>query len=52
MNKQKIVETMIKEVMIIEQEENIDKFKNDNAMKKDAVAKIMKKLKETVENED
>lgn len=52
MNKQKIIETMIKEVTLIEKEERIDKFKNDTAMKKDAVAKIMKKLKETVENED
>ena len=52
MNKQKIIEKMINEVAGIEQEAHIEQFKNANAMKNDAVAKILKKLKETVENED
>ena len=52
MNKQEIVEKMIKEVLLIEQEENINKFKNESAMKKDAVTKIMKRLQELTDDEN
>lgn len=52
MNKHDIVERMIKEILEIEKEENINKFKNENAMKKDAVSKIMKRLQEIVEDEN
>lgn len=52
MNKQKIVEKMINEVNKIEKEEKIEKYQNDTAMKKDAVSKIIKRLKETTVNEN
>ena len=43
MNKNETVEFMIKEVLEIEREEDINRFKNAGAMKKDAVKKILKK---------
>ena len=52
MNKSKAVEFMIKEVLEIEKEEDINRFKNAGAMKKDAVKKILKKLEEAEANEN
>lgn len=43
---------MINEVMEIEKEAHIEQFKSANAMKNDAVTKILKKLKETAEDEN
>lgn len=52
MNKNETVEFMIKEVLEIEREEDINRFKNAGAMKKDAVKKILKKLEEVEINEN
>ena len=52
MNKNEAVEFMIEEVLKIEKEEDINRFKNAGAMKKDAVKKILKKLEEAEINEN
>ena len=52
MNKNEAVEFMIDEVIKIEEEEDINRFKNAGAMKKDAVKKILNKLEEAEINEN
>ena len=52
MNKKEAVEFMIDEVLKIEKEEDINRFKNASAMKKDAVKKILKTLEEAEINEN
>lgn len=52
MNKNEAVELMINKVLEIEKEEDINRFKNAGAMKKDAVKKILKKLEEVDINEN
>ncbi len=51
MNKDQIVEKMIYEVEAIEKEMIVEKFSTDNAMKKDAVSRIYKKLLEVTQDE-
>ena len=46
MNKTEAVEKMIKEVLEIEKQEDINRFKKPGDMKKDAVKKILVKLEE------
>ncbi len=46
MNKAKAAEIMIKEVLEIERQEDINRFKKPGDMKKDAVKKILVKLEE------
>lgn len=46
MNKSEAVEFMIDEVLEIEKEEDINRFKKVNDMKKDAVKKILSILEE------
>lgn len=50
--KDEIVEKMIDAVEKIEKEAIVEKYSNDNAMKKDAVSKIYKKLLEETANEN
>ena len=52
MNKNEAVEFMINEVLEIERNEDINRFKNAGAMKKDAVKKILDKLEEVEINEN
>lgn len=52
MNKNEAMEFMIEEILKIEKEEDIIRFKNAGAMKKDAVKKILKKLEEAEINEN
>ena len=52
MNKKETIEYMIEEVLEIEKSENINMFKNDGALKKDAVKKILKALEEIEINEN
>lgn len=46
MNKSEAVELMIQEVLDIEKQEDINRFKKPGDMKKDAVKKILIKLEE------
>ena len=46
MNKTEAVEQMIQEVLEIEKKEDINRFNKPGDMKKDAVKKILDKLKE------
>ena len=52
MSKDEIINVMIEEVEKIEKEAIIEKYTNDNAMKKDAVTKIYKKLQEVCSDEN
>lgn len=52
MSKDDMIEKMIEEVENIERETMVEKYTNDNAMKKDAVSRIYKKLQEVTSNED
>lgn len=50
-NDEKIT-TMIEVVKKVEEEEAAKKYQTDKAIQKDAVAKIMKKLKEVTDDEN
>lgn len=52
MNKADAVELMINEVLEIEKQEDVNRFKKVNDMKKDAVKKILAKLEEVEIDED
>lgn len=52
MNKSEAVEKMIKEVLEIERQEDINRFKKAGEMKKDAVKKILAKLEEVEVDEN
>lgn len=52
MNKEAVIEKMIEEVETIEKETLVEKYSNDNAMKKDAVSRIYKKLQEVITDEN
>lgn len=52
MNKAGAVELMINEVLEIEKQEDVNRFKKVNDMKKDAVKKILAKLEEVEIDED
>lgn len=52
MNKSDAIEKMIKDVMEIEKQEDINRYKKASEMKKDAVKKILEKLEDIVFNED